>query len=247
MTVYRCIITYDGSNFAGWQVQPGQRTVQGEINTVLRQILQVETQVTGAGRTDTGVHAMGMHGHFELDSDKKPDIPALERSLNSLLPRDIHIRDLQQADDDFHARFTACRRSYQYRISTAPRVIGRQYWWIAPWRLDVERMQRGADFLPGKRDFSVFASGLEPDISPICDVQKAVWSETDGGIFFDIQADRFLRKMVRGIVGTLADVGRGRMEPEAVGEILETGDHARIGGLAPPQGLFLMDVGYNHK
>ena len=244
MAVYRFTVEYDGTNFAGWQVQPGCRTVQGLLNAGLRQVLQADMAVVGAGRTDAGVHAKGMVAHCRLPDDTAPAPEDLERSLNGVLPEDVRVRDMRRAADDFHARYAARQRAYRYQIATRPRVIGRQYWWEVPFQVDVEKMRAGAARLIGKHDCAVFASGLEPGINPRCHILAADWTENDGGLWLDITADRFLRKMVRGIVGTLVDVGRGKRDPEDITDMLAHGNRDKLGGLAPPHGLCLMNVRY---
>ncbi|MGH2492450.1 MAG: tRNA pseudouridine(38-40) synthase TruA [Candidatus Limnocylindria bacterium] len=233
-------MAYDGTAYAGFQIQPNAPTVQGELERVLAVICGEPVRITGAGRTDAGVHATGQSIDLRTASDLGP--LELERGVNALLPEDIAISDLEPAEDSFHARFSATGRTYEYRIRNAavrdPLGMRREHW--HPGELDVAAMRAAAALLVGRHDFAAFAAGEAGERT----VKRAEWISEGSVLRFEIESDAFLRGMVRGIVGTLLWVGRGKMTVERFGEVLQTKDRALAGPSAPAKGLCLVAVRY---
>ena len=233
-------MAYDGTAYAGFQVQPNAPTVQGELERVLAVICGEPVRITGAGRTDAGVHASGQ----VIDLRTTSDLAAaeLERGVNALLPEDIAISDLEPAADHFHARFSATGRTYEYRIRNAavrdPLRVRREHW--HPGELDVAAMRAAAAHLVGRHDFAAFAAGESGERT----VKRAEWVSEGDILRFEIEADAFLRGMVRGIVGTLLWVGRGKLTVEGFAEVQNARDRALAGPSAPAKGLCLVAVRY---
>jgi tRNA pseudouridine38-40 synthase len=233
-------VAYDGTTYAGFQIQPNAPTVQGELERVLAVMCGEPVRITGAGRTDAGVHATGQCIDFRTTSGL--GTAELERGVNALLPEDIAISDLEPAEDSFHARFSATGRTYEYRIRTAavrePLWTRREHWY--PGELDVAAMRAAAALLVGRHDFAAFAAGESGERT----VKRAEWIAEGDVLRFEIESDAFLRGMVRGIVGTLVWVGRGKLTVERFGEILRARDRALAGPSAPAKGLCLVAVRY---
>ena len=243
MNNYRLRIEYDGTDFHGWQIQPGVRTVQRELQEALSGLLGGGIQVTGCGRTDAGVHALGFTCNFFADTGMEPD--QIRRALAGRLPVDIVVHECALADDSFHARYSCVARSYQYKITTAPTAVFRRVLAYTSYGLDCGRMSEGARLLVGEHDFTSFARApLDENVSPVCHVLDASLGRDGAVISFDVKADRFLHHMVRNMVGTLIEVGRGRFDPERVGEILCKKDRREAGPTAPACGLILMEAHY---
>lgn len=238
-------LAYRGEPFHGWQVQPGETTVQGTIEDALSTLLRMPVAVTGAGRTDAGVNARLMVAHVDMPDNIDPREGRFLRSLNSLCGRDIAIERFCAVAPDAHARFDATERSYRYFVHTAKDPFLGKMSWQAPPDFDFEAMNRAAALLLGRRDFTSF-SKLHTDVKTnICDLRAAAWHRMDEHrYYFEIVADRFLRNMVRAVVGTLADVGRGKITPEAVMAILERKDRCAAGTSMPAEPLFLWNIEY---
>ena len=233
-------MAYDGTGYAGFQVQPNAPTVQGELERVLAQICGEPVRITGAGRTDAGVHATGQVIDFRTASAL--DGGAMERGVNALLPEDIAISELTTAGETFHSRFSATGRTYEYRIRTGPTrdpLERRREHWL-PGALDVDAMNDAARRLLGRHDHAAFAAGVSGERS----VRRAVWRAEGHLLRFEIEANAFLRGMVRGIVGTLLWVGRGKISADRFEEILGSKNRAEAGPSAPAQGLCLVTVSY---
>jgi len=237
-------LSYRGAPFHGWQVQPGVVTVQSVIEDALAKLVRRPVSVTGAGRTDAGVNARTMIAHIDLPDDFNADERFL-RSLNSICGRDIAFRSIRHVANDAHARFDAKERSYRYFIHTSKDPFLGSLSWQAPPSLDFDAMNRGAASLIGHRDFTSF-SKLHTDVKTnICDLRSARWVQFDNGRwYFEIVADRFLRNMVRAIVGTLIDVGRGKLDIAGLTAILAAKNRCAAGTSMPPEPLFLWDVKY---
>jgi tRNA pseudouridine38-40 synthase len=238
----KCIIEFDGTDFHGWQVQSHERTVQGEIEEALKTLLQEEVHIVGAGRTDTGVHALGQVAHFQTDSAM--EISAVYNGLNSLTPEDIVIHHVEEVPSSFHARFDATSRRYMYRLTQRQEAIGRRYAWFVRFPLDLSEMEKGTGYLQGEHSFRSFCATESQVSHHTCTVSDVNWEHNEHRLTFSIQADRFLQHMVRTIVGSLVEVGRGRWSAEEIDAILKAEDRRRAGPTAPPHGLYLAEVSY---
>lgn len=237
-------LQYDGTAYCGWQRQPGQPTVQGTLERALSTLLRQQTEVTGAGRTDTGVHALYYVAHFDT-ADPLPDPPRTMYKANFLLPPDVALRSVVPVDAAAHARFSAREREYRYFVEPRKNPFTRGTTWQYGVPLDVERMNEAAALLTSYTDFTSFAKLNSNNRTNICHVSHAVWTvDAHGVLCFTIRADRFLRNMVRALVGTLVDVGRGRYTVGQFRAIVESRDLSQSSSGAPPQGLFLSDVAY---
>lgn len=238
-------LSYRGASFHGWQVQPGVVTVQSVIEGALERLRGCPVAITGAGRTDAGVNARRMIAHVDFPDEFDPREGTFLRSLNALCGPDIAIRSIWPVAPDAHARFDAVERSYRYFVHTAKDPFASGLSWQAPASLDFELMNEAANAILGRRDFTSF-SKLHTDVKTnICDLRSASWQRIDESHwYFEIVADRFLRNMVRAIVGTLVDVGRGRYTCEEFRAIVASRDLSRSSAGAPAQGLFLSDIRY---
>ena len=235
-------IEYDGTGFSGWQIQPDQRTVQGTIQEKLHLILQQRVKLAAAGRTDTGVHALGQVASFHVET--KHNANTIQRALNALLPEDVAIREVLEVYFAFHACFDALSRHYRYRISLRRNPLERSRVWYVPYHLDLQKMSISTAVLVGTHDFRSFCSNDSHPKSYMCKVCFCRWVEQDDEIWLEIEADRFLHNMVRTIVATAVDVGRGKRHSEHIWDILKARDRTKAGKAAPPQGLYLVDVRY---
>lgn len=236
-------LQYDGAAYCGWQRQPDATTVQGVIEVKLSMLLRVPTEIVGAGRTDTGVNASFYVAHF--DSDKTFDCAQLAYKMNKVLPDDIAIMRIYEVEAAKHARFDAKLREYTYFLTIRKAPFRRYSAWHFAVDLDVERMNLAAKKLLEYEDFTSFAKLNSNNKTNICHISHAEWvAEADGTLRFTIRADRFLRNMVRAIVGTLVDVGRGRYSVEEFEDIIRSRDLSRCSAGAPACGLFLSRVDY---
>jgi tRNA pseudouridine38-40 synthase len=238
----RLTIEYDGSDFCGWQRQPEVRTVEGELVRALGGLLGEEPEVVTAARTDSGVHAIGQTVNFSSVSALKAT--EIENALNSLLPPDIRVVGASDVPLAFNARFDARARTYRYEIATRPTSVWRMRRWYVRWDLDKEKIRRAGSSLLGTHDFSAYAYK---------DERRSPWIEMRAFGLEDIQpqglalvfkANRFLRRMVRLLTGTLVEVGRGKLQPGDPFDIMSCGDRHRAGPCAPPEGLYLVGVEY---
>jgi len=235
---------YDGTGFSGWQRQPNAETVQQTIELMLsRRFNNSDIQILGCGRTDAGVHANQFYFHVDLAKDLNLEL--LKYKLNKMLPTSIVIFDILPVLNDQHARFDASFRSYKYFIHTRKNPFLEKYSWYFPHSLDLEKMNQGAQLLLGEKDFTSF-SKLHTDVfTNICNLTRAEWREVGNDqIVFEITANRFLRNMVRAVVGTLIEVGQGNLIPEDIKEILEAHDRSSAGISVPAKGLFLSSIKY---
>ena len=236
-------LQYDGTAYFGWQRQPNATTVQGTIEAKLSMLRGVPTEIVGAGRTDTGVNASYYVAHFDSDSDV--DCSQLVYKLNKVLPPDIAILSIREVEPTKHARFDAREREYTYYITSKKSPFRRFSAWYYAVELDIEAMNEAAKRLLEYDDFTTFAKLNSNNKTNICHISHASWeSMPDGTLRFTIRADRFLRNMVRAIVGTLVDVGRGRYTVEQFDDIVRSKDLSRSSTGAPAVGLFLSDVKY---
>ncbi|HBB92362.1 MAG: tRNA pseudouridine(38-40) synthase TruA [Bacteroidetes bacterium GWF2_49_14] len=236
-------LAFDGTGYSGWQVQPGNPTVQEYLNKSLSTLLKESVNLTGCGRTDAGVHASHFVAHFDT-LDAVPDTDQLVYRLRRFLNSTVRIDRIVQVKSDLHARFNASSRTYHYLIDTQGGPFHSSFSWKLAHALDLKSMNAGAHFLIGKQDFTSL-SKLHTDVKTnFCTVTEAAWSEISGFLVFRIRADRFLRNMVRAAVGTLVEVGRGRIEPARVKAILEEKNRSSAGISVPACGLFLTQVDY---
>ncbi len=238
-------LSYNGSSYNGWQRQPGTSTVQGTLEKALSTLLRSDILVTGAGRTDTGVHAAYYVAHIDTFTEI-PDPTDFLYHLNALLPADIVVHTLVPVAATAHARFDALEREYRYFVSATKTPFGRDLCWQYFVPLDLARMNEAAASLLEESDFTTFAKLHSGNRTNLCKVSKAEWNSPRKELYvFTIRADRFLRNMVRAIVGTLIDVGRGKMTPEEFRDILRRRDLSLASGSAPAHGLYLWDVTYS--
>lgn len=243
---YFMTLAYRGAPFHGWQRQPGDLSVQQAVEEALGTVLRCGTvPIVGAGRTDAGVNASMMVAHFDLDTPLPADVRGIVRGLNSLLGKDIAIFDIFPVSDDAHARFDATSRTYHYYAHTRKSPFSYPLSWQAPPSLDFEKMNEAARILLETSDFTSF-SKLHTDVKTnICKVTRAEWVKTgEYSWVFIITADRFLRNMVRAVVGTLVDVGRGKITVDGFRDIIEKKDRCAAGTSMPAHALFLHDVTY---
>ncbi|MDE7350835.1 MAG: tRNA pseudouridine(38-40) synthase TruA [Muribaculaceae bacterium] len=246
MARYFLRLAYRGAPFHGWQVQPNAVSVQGEVEKALSTVLRTAVAIVGAGRTDTGVNARVMYAHFDFE-DELADKRRLLVSLNRIVGRDIAIHDIIPVHDDAHARFDATLRTYKYYVTFEKTPFFYPLSWHCPNRLDLERMNEAASILLATEDFTSFAKLHSDAKTNICRVSKAEWTmEGANTAVFTITADRFLRNMVRAVVGTLVDVGRGKLTPEGFRNIIERKDRCAAGQSMPGEALFLWDVKYDY-
>lgn len=241
---FKLIIEYDGTAYHGWQIQKNDRTVQQEIQAALLTMTGEKITLVGSGRTDAGVHALGQVANFI----SKTSLTAtnFQHGLNSLLPDDIVIKECRNVNKEFHARFSAKSKTYQYRILNreTPAAVGRHYEWFVRAKLDVEAMQTAVRCIRGTHDFKAFEGTGSPRAHTIRSVISADIEPHKEHIVFNISADGFLRFMVRNLTGTLVDVGLSRIRPEDVKSILASKNRSLAGPTAPPLGLFLVSVDY---
>ena len=240
---YFIYLSYDGTEYHGWQIQPDAISVQGEIQRCLSTILRRETLIVGAGRKDTGVHARYMAAHF--DSDEQIDCQQLAFRLNRILPPDIAIHDIAQVRDDLHARFSATSRTYRYYIHTRKSPFNRKYSLETHYTLNFDLMNSAGEYLLSVKDFASFCKAGSDVKTTFCKVTTAKWVEMEPGCwYFEITADRFLRNMVRAVVGTLVDVGRGRLTLEEFKQVVNSKKRTEARESMPARALFLENVTY---
>jgi len=240
-------ITYDGSTYHGWQIQPGLRTIQGVVTEAIQDLLGSEVRLFGASRTDAGVSALGQIGLIQIDSP----IPTenLAKAITDRLPADIAVTEAVDVPEGFDLMGAVTSKLYRYAIFTGPvrPVLQIRHCWHLPTKLDTTAMAEAAQLLVGKKDFKSFASAADKRENTVrtifhCDISNN--EKEKDWVYVDIEGDGFLYNMVRNIVGTLVEVGRGRWKPEKINEILEAKDRTAAGSLAPAQGLCLMWIKY---
>jgi tRNA pseudouridine38-40 synthase len=247
MRTFKLLLQYDGTDYVGWQRQAEGTSIQGLLEDALRPIEGEHVTVHGAGRTDAGVHALGQVASVRLTATIEP--ATLARALNAVLPGDVRVASAEVMPHDFHARFSATGKVYDYRIVNAPFVspfVRRYVWHVIP-RLDLDAMREAAAALTGEHDFSSFQGTGSAVQTSIRTIRRVVWSGTAGAeepIVMRMEGDGFLRHMVRNIAGTLVEIGLGRWPAAEMGAILAAHDRARAGATAPAAGLVLREVLY---
>lgn len=239
-------ISYDGTNYSGWQRQKNSHSVQAELELALNKILkQSQVITTGCGRTDTGVHARNFYLHFNIEGGLSAEqAQEMMFKLNLMLPRDIGLYALYSVSDKAHTRFDAIERSYEYHIHTKRNPFRERFSTYFYRPLDVSIMNEGAQLLLNYTDFSAFCKSGGGQKTTLCDLREARWETSDQNFIFHITADRFLRNMVRAVVGTLVDLGMHRIDLEQFRQIIESGERMKAGTSMPPQGLHLTRVVY---
>ncbi len=251
-------LSYDGSAFCGWQIQNNARTVQGELEKALSTLLGTEISVVGAGRTDSEVNAINYIAHFDLSDGVSINPEQLCYKLNAILPREIAVHEVSVADGEFHARFDARSREYHYFIHFCKDPFCEKYSYRMRYHLDMEKMNQAAEHLLGEHDFSCFEKVGGNNATSICTVTEAAWStyipdhakmmgypcQEGDYIVFKIRANRFLRNMVRAIVGSLIEVGNGKKNPEWIADLIANGTRSDAGTSVPGKALFFSGASY---
>ena len=241
----KLVLEYDGTNYHGWQTQPNLPTIQDTIEDALAKLTKTSIQIIGAGRTDTGVHAEGQVANFHTDSQMP--VIAFQKGLNATLPRDIVVCSATEVSSEFHARFSATRRRYRYTILNReyPTALSRQTSYFFPTAIDVQRSNQICQTLVGKYDFSSFQKTGSDRINPVCEIYEVCCWKNNPYVYFEIQADAFLRGMVRAIVGTILKCIKHSDANAELLRILEAKDRAAAGTSVPAHGLSLIEVKYN--
>ena len=255
MRTLKLTISYDGTRFVGWQRQAEGVSIQGLLEEALARFEGAPVAVHGAGRTDAGVHALGQVASVQLSSAHPTDV--VTRGLNACLPQEVRVIGVQEAAENFHARFSARSKTYRYLLHNAPTAspFDRAFVWHVPETLDLNAMRTAAAALVGRHDFAAFESaggGTTESVRTITRSELAAnifsgWDDQSRGtlLAYEVSGDGFLRHMVRAIVGTLVEIGRGRRPSASMASLLESGSRAAAGATAPPQGLFLVRVEYD--
>ena len=235
-------ISYKGTHYAGWQIQPNAITVQEVLQEALTTFLRKPTTCTGAGRTDAGVHARQLIVHFDHEG---PLNPRFLHAVNGILPADIAVNAVcKSADPDFHARFHALNRAYVYQIVRRKSPLHEDFAYWVRYKLDVEAMNKAGELLKEYEEFGSFCKAYAANETNLCDIHHAYWEETDELLLFHIKANRFLRGMVRAVVGTLLEIGRGKIGMEGFRKVIEAQDRSAAGPAVAAKGLFLTEVNY---
>lgn len=251
-------LSYDGSAFCGWQIQNNDRTIQGDLEKALQTLTGSPIQVTGAGRTDSEVNAINYIAHFDLPDKVRTEAAQLCYKLNAILPHQITVHEISQSEEEFHARFDARSREYHYFIHFCKDPFCEKFSYRMRHSLDMGRMNEAAAYLLGEHDFRCFEKTGGNNATSICTITEAGWSTyrpthvelmrypyNDGDyIVFRIKANRFLRNMVRAIVGSLIEVGRGKRDPEWIKELIDGGSRSDAGTSVPGKGLFFSGAEY---
>jgi tRNA pseudouridine38-40 synthase len=243
-TRYFIFISFKGTSYHGWQLQPNSVTVQKILDDALSTILQDKITTTGAGRTDTGVHASFFCAHFDSELKDLASKKNLIFRLNRYLPEDISISRIAKVQPAAHARFSAFSRTYHYNISKIKNPFEEESAWFINCRMDTKLMNKACAELIKHTDFTSFSRLHSDNKTNICKIMQAEWHEDEKNLVFTIKADRFLRNMVRAIVGTMADIGTGKISLRKFREIIEARDRCKAGTSAPARGLFLVNIEY---
>ncbi|RKS95813.1 tRNA pseudouridine38-40 synthase [Flavobacterium limicola] len=237
-------LAYNGTHYHGWQYQPNAASVQETMNKAFSVLLNTTINLMGAGRTDTGVHAKEMYAHFDFETPL--DIPSLVHKLNSYLPKDIVVYDIIMVHDAAHTRFDATKRTYEYHINTFKDVFSQEQSWYFHQKLDIDLMNEAAQLLFNHNDFQCF-SKVNTDVNTFdCTIFEAYWKLEKGNLIFTISANRFLRNMVRAIVGTLVNIGLHKITLADFTAIIESKNRDKAGFSVPAHGLYLTKIEYDY-
>ncbi|MFV8379096.1 tRNA pseudouridine(38-40) synthase TruA [Flavobacterium sp. LB3R33] len=237
-------LAYNGTHYHGWQYQPNAASVQETMNKAFSVLLNTTINLMGAGRTDTGVHAKEMYAHFDFENSF--DIPSLVHKLNSYLPKDIVVYDIIPVHDEAHTRFDATKRTYEYHINTFKDVFSQEQSWYFHQKLDIDMMNEAARILFNHTDFQCF-SKVNTDVNTFdCTIFEAYWKQENGNLIFTISANRFLRNMVRAIVGTLVNIGLHKITLADFTTIIESKNRDKAGFSVPAHGLYLTKIEYDY-
>lgn len=247
MKKYKLTIAYDGTEYSGWQTQPNALTIQEVLEEKLKILTKTRTPVTGAGRTDAGVHAIGQVAHFRTEEIFNPSL--LRLSLNGLLPKNIRIMEVEEVSLDFHARYSAINKIYHYHLNLGPvqDPFEKPYSWNVTNPLNMEALEKGISYLLGTHDFSAFANEAGQGAAkknPVRTLKRISIVPERTGVRLEFEGESFLYKMVRNLTGTLIDVAKGKIPPEEIHSILKSKDRRKAGRAAPAKGLFLVRVDY---
>tara|TARA_R110002049_G_scaffold240460_3_gene414250 strand:+ start:115 stop:864 length:750 start_codon:yes stop_codon:yes gene_type:complete len=235
-------LSYNGKAYHGWQIQPNAISVQEILEKALSTILKIKISTMGAGRTDAGVHASQMFAHFDFDN--KIESKDLVYKLNSFLPKDISVISIFEVKPEMHARFYATSRTYHYKISTSKNVFDYDFAYQVQLPLDVEAMNEACKILFQYKDFQCFSKSNTDVKTYNCDIKEAYWTNKEDQLIFVITADRFLRNMVRAIVGTMVNIGLGKLKPEDLHQIITSKNRSEAGFSVPAHGLYLVEIVY---
>lgn len=236
-------ISYSGKGYVGWQIQPNGITIQEVLQNALSTILRQKIDIVGAGRTDTGVHAQQMFAHFDINN-KLDDSVELARRLNNLLPKDISVQGIHEVDNDAHSRFSALSRTYKYFITTKKDPFLFEYKYRVFFKPDIDKMNAMCEVFKEYNDFTSFSKLHSAAKTNVCHIYEAYWLQEGDDFVFTIKANRFLRNMVRAIVGTMLRIGKGALDEEGLRQIFDSKDRHSAGDSAPAHGLFLFNVEY---
>ena len=231
-------LSYDGTNFSGWQKQKSRRTVQGEVEAALKKLLGQEVNIVGSSRTDSGVHALGQVAHFDCDFP----VENLPKALNSLLPPDVKVMGAKRVRDDFNARFDVVKKTYVYLVTSSDSPIYSRYYTHNTYNILINKVQECLDMFVGRHNFKGFAASGAQVKSYEREIYEAKVTQKKDSLKFTITGNGFLQNMVRILVGTALDVGRGKLSLESVRQALESGDRSKAGKTMPPNGLFLKKI-----
>ena len=237
---YKLTISYDGSNYSGWQIQPSEKTIQGEIQDSIRQIFNNKSiNLIGSGRTDSGVHANNQVANFNTNTNIS--LEKVKDAINSKIDNDIYIKSCEIVDDDFHSRFSAIKRNYIYKISTSYNVFNRNSVWCVRWKLDKKKLNQCANFIKEQIDFRNFCKGVSQKQNNMCQIFISEWSFDQNSFIFRIEANRFLHHMVRFLVGTMVEVSRGRYKFSEFESMFKDGKKISV-LKSPSHGLILNKI-----
>lgn len=235
-------LAYNGAPFNGWQIQPDAPTVQQELEVALGTILREKTAIVGCGRTDSGVHASEFYAHF--DTKSKVELESLTFKLNCMISKEIAIDSIFEVPNELHARFSATARTYHYQINQVKDAFNFEKSWFTHAQLDVEAMNRACTHLIGKQDFTSFSKLHTQTKTNLCTISEAFWVRNGTNLTFTVTADRFLHNMVRAIVGTCIEAGKGKLTSKEFKEVIEAKSRQKAGASVPGHGLFLAKISY---